>query len=361
MRVDLLSTAVAPLGSGLGGGVEHMVIQAARQLNAWGHAARIIAPLESAADVPELLVLPGRLAPTAVTPDHEQPLPIEADAFLVTALRWLTDQTQVGDVILNFSYDWLPLFLSDYLPCPLGTLVSMGSLNRSLDLEIRRIATCQPHRLAFLSTPQAASFDLAGPVRLIPPGLDLALYPYNAHPGHMLGWLGRIAPEKGLEDVFALSERTGNAVQVFGVMQDWDYWDRLVRRYPTAPVHYGGFLRMPALAAAVREFRALLMTPKWLEAFGIVGIEALACGTPVIAYRRGGVTAYVGDGETGWLVEPDDLDGLCAAVERIPSIERAACRALVEQRYTLAHYGAALADWLAVLAANPNRTEEAVA
>lgn len=361
MRVDLLSTAVAPLGSGLGGGVEHMVIQAARQLNAQGHAVRIIAPLESAADVPELLTLPGRLAPTMIGHGHDQPLSIEADAFLVVALRRLMDQSQAGDVILNFSYDWLPLFLSDHLPCPLGTLVSMGSLNRSLDLEIRRIAACQPHRLAFLSAPQAASFGLAGPTRLIPPGLDLARYPYNAHPGPALGWLGRIAPEKGLEDAFALADRTGATVMAFGVMQDRAYWDRLVRRHPTAAVRYGGFLRMPALAEAVSQFRALLMTPKWLEAFGLVGIEALACGTPVIAYRRGGIAAYVDDGETGWLAEPDDLDGLCAAVERIPSIERAACRARVERSYTLAHYGAALADWLAALTAEPNGTEEAVA
>lgn len=361
MRVYLLSTAVAPLGSGLGGGVEHTVIQAARQLRALGYSVRLIAPQDSVADATELVPLPGRLAPTAVTHDYQQPLPIEADAFLVTALRWLREQTQAGDAILNFSYDWLPLFLGDDLPCPLGTLVSMGSLNRSLDLEIRRIAAHQPQRLAFFSIPQAASFGLAGPVRLIPPGLDLARYPYNAQPGHMLGWLGRIAPEKGLEDVFALAERTGSAVQVFGVMQDRDYWDRLVRRYPAAPVHYGGFLRMPALAAAVREFRALLMTPKWLEAFGIVGLEALACGTPVIAYRRGGVTAYVHDGETGWLVEPDDLHALCAAVGRIGSIERAACRALVERHYTLAHYGAALTDWLRALTTGQNGAGSMVA
>lgn len=351
MRVYLLSTAVAPLGSGLGGGVEHSVVTAARQLCLLGHAARVIAPMGSVADGPDLLALPGRLAPTAVAGGYDLPLPVEADAFLVSALRWLTERTRSGDAILNFSCDWLPLFLSDYLPCPLGTLVSMGSSNRSLDLEIHRIAVRYPERLAFFSVPQAASFGLNGPVRLIPPGLDLAHYAYNAHPTGALCWLGRIAPEKGLEDVFALADRTGLAVTVFGVMQDPAYWERLIRHHPGAPVRYGGFLRMPALAAAVREFRALLMTPKWLEAFGIVGIEALACGTPVIAYRRGGVGAYVRDGETGWLVEPDDLDGLCAAVERAGRIDRARCRALVEQRYTLAHYGAALADWLRVLTA----------
>ncbi|MCC9000507.1 MAG: glycosyltransferase [Candidatus Contendobacter sp.] len=349
MRVYLLSTAVGPLGSGLGGGVEHMVITAARQLHLLGHSVQIIAPMGSVADIPDLLTLPGRLAPTTVTYGRDLPLPIEADAFLVTALRWLTARVKSDDVILNFSYDWLPLFLGDYLPCPLATLVSMGSLNRSMDLEIRRCAARHPERIAFISATQAASFDISNPIRLIPPGLELDQYPYNAHPGHAVGWLGRIAPEKGLEDVFALSARTGITVMAFGLVQQPTYWDRLVKGYPNAAVRYGGFLTMPALAAAVREFRALLMTPKWLEAFGIVGIEALACGTPVIAYQRGGVSEYVRNGETGWLAPPDDLDGLCAAVEQIDAIDRAQCRALVETHYTVAHYGAALADWLRAL------------
>lgn len=353
MRVYLLSTAVAPLGSGLGGGVEHMVIVAARQLHAHGQTTRVIAPMGSVAEVPDLLALPGRLAPTAVTHGHDLPLPVEADAFLITALRWLAERIQPGDAILNFSYDWLPLFLSDYLPCPLATLVSMSSLNRSLDLEIHRLAARHPERLAFLSAAQAASFGLNGPVRLIPPGVDLAQYRYNAQPSRALCWVGRIAREKGLEDAFGLADRTGIAITAFGVMQDRDYWDGLARRHPGAPVRYGGFLKMSVLAEVVREFQALLMTPKWLEAFGIVGIEALACGTPVVAYRRGGVGNYVRDGETGWLVEPDDLDELCAAVERIEQIDRIACRALVEQRYTLAHYGTALANWLRVLTAGP--------
>ncbi|MFZ1641119.1 MAG: glycosyltransferase [Candidatus Contendobacter sp.] len=353
MRVYLLSTAVAPLGSGLGGGVEHMVTAAARQLHSLGHVTRVIAPASSVADVPELLALPGRLAPTAVTADYNAPLLLEADAFLVMALCWLAQQARPEDAILNFSYDWLPLFTSDFLPCPLGSLVSMGTLNRSLDLEIHRIAARRPHRLAFLSTAQAASFGLTEPVRLIPPGLDLGQYRYNAHPQRSFCWLGRIAPEKGLEDVFAFAIRTGLLVTVFGVMQDPAYWRALAQRHPDAPVQYGGFLHMPALADAVREFRALLMTPKWLEAFGIAGIEALACGTPVIAYRRGGVSDYVHDGKTGWLVDPDDIDGLGAAAERIGRINRANCRALVESRYTLPHYGAALADWLRALAAGP--------
>ncbi len=350
MRVYLLSTAVAPLGSGLGGGVEHMVITAARQLDALGYLTRVIAPAGSVADVPELVALPGRLAPSALTLAYDAPLPLEADAFLVAALRWLAEQVRPEDAVLNFSYDWLPLFVSDFLPCPLGSLVSMADLNRSLAWEIRRIAAHYPQRLAFLSITQAASFGWTGPVRLIPPGLDLRQYRYNTHPQRSFCWLGRIVPEKGLEDAFAFAAGTGLPVTVLGAMQNRTYWDELAQSHPTAPIEYGGFLQMPALAEAVRDFQALLMTPKWLEAFGIVGIEALACGTPIIAYRRGGIGDYVRDGETGWLVEPDDLNGLIAAAERIGRIDRAGCRTLVERHYTLAHYGAALADWLHALA-----------
>lgn len=351
MRVYLLSTAVAPLGSGLGGGVEHMVVTAARQLDTLGHLTQVIAPAGSVADVPELLALPGRLAPTAVTLAYDAPLPLEADTFLVAALRWLAEQVCPADAILNFSYDWLPLFAGDFLPCPLGSLISMGDLNRSLSSEIRRAAARHPQRLAFLSAAQAASFSLNGPVRQIAPGLDLRQYRYNPHPRQSFCWLGRIAPEKGLEDAFAFAARAGLPVTVFGAMQNRAYWDELTRRHPAAPIHYGGFLRMRELAEALGEFQALLMTPKWLEAFGIAGIEALACGTPVIAYRRGGISDYAHDGKTGWLVEPDDLAGLITAAKQISQINRANCRALVEQRYTLAHYGAALADWLRDLAA----------
>jgi len=152
-----------------------------------------------------------------------------------------------------------------------------------------------------------------------------------------------------LDDVFAFSALTGQGVTVFGPMQERFYWETLVRRHPDVPVSYGGFLRMPVLAETVSDFRAVLMTPKCLEAFGVIGIEALACGTPVIAYRRGGLCEYVLDGETGRLVEPDDIEGLGEAVERVEQIDRARCRRLVEERYTLRHYGAALVDWLGAL------------
>ena len=109
-----------------------------------GYPVQVIAPVGSQADVPDLRIVPGLLAPTAMTLAYNDPLPVEAEALLSAAVRELAARARSGDAILNFSYDWLPLFAGDFLPCPLATLVSMGSVNRSLDAEIRRLAGREP-------------------------------------------------------------------------------------------------------------------------------------------------------------------------------------------------------------------------
>ncbi|HBE32480.1 MAG TPA: UDP-glucose--tetrahydrobiopterin glucosyltransferase, partial [Cyanobacteria bacterium UBA11368] len=105
--------------------------------------------------------------------------------------------------------------------------------------------------------------------------------------------------------------------------------------FPSAPIDYLGFLSTDELQQQLRECRALLMTPRWVEAFGNVAIEALACGVPVISYRRGGPTEIVRDGETGFLVEPDSVDGLIEAIGKLDTINRKDCRARAEVEYSL--------------------------
>jgi UDP-glucose:tetrahydrobiopterin glucosyltransferase len=91
------------------------------------------------------------------------------------------------------------------------------------------------------------------------------------------------------------------------------------------------------------------MTPRWVEAFGNVAIEALACGVPVIAYRRGGPTEIVQDGKTGWLVEPDSVTGLVEAIAQSDLIDRRLCRQQAEAEYSLTAMGDRLEQWFAAL------------
>jgi UDP-glucose:tetrahydrobiopterin glucosyltransferase len=87
------------------------------------------------------------------------------------------------------------------------------------------------------------------------------------------------------------------------------------------------------------------MTPRWIEAFGNVAIEALACGVPIIAYRRGGPAEIVRDGQTGFLVEPDNVSELASSITKISQIDRFACRQQAATEYSLSALGDRFEAW----------------
>lgn len=89
------------------------------------------------------------------------------------------------------------------------------------------------------------------------------------------------------------------------------------------------------------------MTHRWMEAFGNVAIEALACGVPVISYRRGGPTEMIREGITGWLVEPDNMNELVRAIQKLDQIDRSVCRQQAETEYSLAALGDRIEQWFA--------------
>ena len=138
--------------------------------------------------------------------------------------------------------------------------------------------------------------------------------------------VGGISAGEGLEDVAGCSARAGQRVLVGGILQDEEYWHRIQADNPRADLRYQGFLPTDDLQAQLGTCAALVMTPKWVEAFGNVAIEAMAVGVPVIAYARGGPAEIVDDGVTGFVVPADDIDALVAAVGRISGNDRAGCR-----------------------------------
>ena len=91
------------------------------------------------------------------------------------------------------------------------------------------------------------------------------------------------------------------------------------------------------------------MTPRWIEAFGNVAIEALACGVPVIAYERGGPSEIVEHEQTGFLVEPDSVLGLVEAIQNINKIKRQRCRQQAETKYSLTALGDRFEAWFITL------------
>jgi UDP-glucose:tetrahydrobiopterin glucosyltransferase len=349
-RILIISTPVGPLGSGVGGGVELTLHSLVLGLTGRGHQVEVLAPQESLHVGAVVHQVPGTLQPTAHTADRDTLVSVPADGVLAAMCEWARVHQDEFDVILNLAYDWLPFYLTPFfVTTPLAHLVSMATISDAMDDVITRAATLRPRNVAMHSHAQAATFPtLAGQVPII--GSGVAVERYDLHitadePRH-LGFIGRISPEKGLDDVVAVADATGLPLKVWGLMQDRSVWDAALAAHPAAKVSYEGFLPTDELQAAIGGCAAIVMAPKWVEAFGNVAIEAMATGVPVISYRRGGPAEIIADGETGFLVEPDDIDGLIAAVGRIDELDRVECRQRVEEEYSIAALAMRVEQWL---------------
>lgn len=349
-RILIISTPVGPLGSGEGGGVELTLHSLVLGLTGRGHHVEVLAPAESLHVGTVVHQIPGTLQPTAHTADRDTLVSVPADGVLAAMCEWARVHQDDFDVILNLAYDWLPFYLTPFfVTTPLAHLVSMATVSDVMDDAITRAAAWRPRNVAMHSHAQADTFPtLSGLVPVI--GSGIAVERYDVHitpdePRH-LGFIGRISPEKGLDDVVAVAEASGLPLKVWGLMQDQSVWDAAIAAHPGARVSYEGFLPTDELQAAIGGCAAIVMAPKWVEAFGNVAIEAMATGVPVIAYRRGGPAEIIADGETGFLVEPDDIGGLIAAVGRIDELDRVECRQRVEEEYSVPALAARIETWL---------------
>lgn len=356
MEVLFVSTPVGALGSGLGGGVELTLLNLAREMQRRGHGVEIVAPTGSIVPGFSLVEIPGSLQPTAQTQHRTDSIVLPAESVL-GAMWDHARQTQAQfDLLVNFAYDWLPFYLTPFFQTPIAHLVSMGSLTDAMDGAIDRVSLAFPGTIGVHSRAQAATFPFADQWEVLENGFDLSQYEFRPNPGPALAWVGRIAPEKGLEDGVAAAQATGIPLWIFGVVQDEAYWQRIQGDYPQAPVVYQGFLPTAELQQKLGQCRGLLMTPRWVEAFGNVAIEALACGVPVIAYERGGPAEIVEQGKTGWLVPPDNVEALVAAIARLGEIDRHTCRQQAEATYSLSAMGERVEAWFQRILQRSRRT-----
>lgn len=184
-------------------------------------------------------------------------------------------------------------------------------------------------------------------------GLPAQLLPFVPAPkGDYLAFLGRISPEKRPDRAIEIATRSGMKLKIAAKIDDVDrgYWNEvigpLVRSHPN--VEFIGEIDEKQKAAFLGNARALLFPIDWPEPFGLVMIEAMSCGTPVVAFARGSVPEVVEDGASGFVVS--DIEEAVAAVRRIDELPRSMVRACFERRFTAARMAK---DYLAIYAGLP--------
>ncbi|MBP0484120.1 glycosyltransferase family 4 protein [Sagittula salina] len=164
-------------------------------------------------------------------------------------------------------------------------------------------------------------------------GIDLSAWPFRAEGDGTAVWAGRITPNKGLHLAVQAAAVADLPLRIFGTMEDAAYFERAVRPHLTEAIRYEGHLPGDLLANEICRASVLLFTPLWDEPFGLVAIEAMACGVPVAATEMGAVREVIGD--AGCYAPPDDVTALARALRRATAIDRQVPRTRVAERFSL--------------------------
>jgi glycosyltransferase involved in cell wall biosynthesis len=323
MRIAQIAPLTEAIPPKLYGGTERVVHWLTEELVALGHDVTLFASGDS-------------VTSATLEPMWDQSLRLSGSIRDPNALHMLMLERvrrRASDFdVLHFHLDYYPFSLFSRQSTPFLT-----TLHGRLDLPEH-----QPVFTAFSSIPvvsisnaQRRPVPQAGWVRTIYHGVpeDL-LRPQPVTPSY-LAFLGRIAPEKGVDQAIKIAGRCGIPIKIAAKVDkaDVEYFEANIRSLLDLPhVEYIGEIsdkeKAPFLSGAV----GLLMPVTWPEPFGLSMIEAMACGTPVVAYNRGSVPEVVEDGLTGFVVE-DELSAI-NAVRRLHQLPRQAIRARFEERFT---------------------------
>ena len=166
--------------------------------------------------------------------------------------------------------------------------------------------------------------------------IDVSRYAVDRRPGDSLLFLGRMSPDKGAHRAIRIAKRVGRPLKLAAKCREPGeiaYFDEFVAPHLNDMIEYVGEVDHDEKCALLAEAHALLVPIEWEEPFGLVMIEALACGTPIIAMRRGSVPEILQHGRTAFI--SDDLAGMAAAVGRAPELDPDVLRRQAEERFSV--------------------------
>jgi len=250
------------------------------------------------------------------------------DAKVWEALHIATafERADEFDLIHN-GFDFLPLSFSRLVDTPVVTTIH--GFSSELIVPVYERYNDIGHYVAISDADRHAGLEYAATIHH---GIDMRTFELGRGEGGYLLYFGRIHPDKGTVHALDVAERAGLPLVIAGIVQDKEYFEQLVApRIDGKRVEYVGAVGPARRGELLRDAVALLHLIDFDEPFGFSVVEAMACGTPVIAYPRGSMREIVNDGENGFLVA--SLAEAVAAVGATASLDRRVVRTSVESRF----------------------------
>ena len=304
------------------GGTERVVALLTRELVAAGHDVTLYATADSQT--------PARLKPVCGRPIRDNPVYVDPVALHIQMIEQVLEDSAEYDLV-HFHTDVLHLpFLRD-LPCP-----SLTTLHGRLDLShlVTVYAEHTDAPLISISNAQRAPLPDVHWAGTVYHGIGRDELSLSSPRDGYLAFLGRISPEKRPDKAIEIALEAGMKIKLAAKIDpvDREYYDQVVKPLLAhKDVEFVGEVNPCEKAAFLQGAAALLFPIDWPEPFGLVMIEAMACGTPVVAWNRGSVPEVIDEGVTGFVVETDEQ--AAEALARCAGFDRRACRARFEQRF----------------------------
>ncbi|MFK5645881.1 glycosyltransferase [Ornithinimicrobium sp. LYQ121] len=339
MHVLVIGHTRFPIRQPFPGGLEAMTWHLARGLVARGHRVTVFAAEGSDQLVGADYLVPDRLELSpAARSDVSMPDPgwLDRHHAYLHLMMGLTGRDDV-DVVHNHALHYLPVAMSPVLPMPFLTTLHTPPtpwLESAVTASHAATGGRRPH-FAAVSRWTAQAWKPLVRARVVPNGVDTGVW--RAGPGgERLVWAGRIVPEKAPHLAVQIARRAGMPLVLAGPVSDGDYARDVLWPLLGSGVEYAGHLSDPELAHLVGTSAAALVTPAWDEPYGLVAAEALACGTPVLAFDRGGLSEVVRP-EVGVLVAPgpDVVERSAAALPDVLSRPRERARAVAVEHHSV--------------------------
>jgi glycosyltransferase involved in cell wall biosynthesis len=279
--------------------------------------------------------VPGRLVATVPAPVRESGAStVQAVPWLVTTLLAAIDGAAELD-LLHSHLDWAGLALGHASPVPV-----VATIHGRIDMPGSRglLAASRCHHVA-ISGSQAGIHPAVDWAAVVHNGLDLSASPFGAERSDDLCFVGRLVPEKGVMEAIEVARLSGRrlriAAKVGAQPSEVDYYERVVRpAFATADVDHLGELSSAERDELYATSYATLMPGNWPEPFGLVAIESLACGTPVLARRVGALPEIIREGIDGYF--GDDPQQIAFHVADVGRLDRASVRSSVLERFSAA-------------------------
>ena len=323
MRVAIVAPLYESVPPRLYGGTERVVSYLTEELVAQGHEVTLFASADSRTR--------ARLRPMARQGLRLDPGCRDPMAYHLVMLDQVFESAREFDIV-HFHLDYLQLPFARRLAVP-----SVTTLHSRLDVPEMQMVHRRFGEVPLVSISHAQRLPMASAnwVANVHHGLPPQLYPFSARPGSYLAFLGRISPEKRPDRAIRLARAAGIPLKIAAKIEklDLQYFDEVIRPMLDGPgVEFVGEIGEADKARFLGEALALLFPIDWPEPFGLVMIESMACGTPVLAWRCGSVPEIMVNGVTGFVV--DDERSAAAAIGRMPGLDRAACRRVFEERFS---------------------------